>query len=470
MNFKSYSFQVIARILLLAAAMMAFFFALNQEKWYVTTAVSGCLIPVFIFSLIQYVHRFRMELSTFLTAIKNKEYNQYQRWNISNRSYSLSCAFSVISRELQDVRIEKEQHYHYLQAIVGNINTAIISCKASGEIHLFNKSASDLLNIQAIKNFKALEKVHPDLYYVMKILKPGEKRVVDVSLKQGMVKLAVQMKEFKQQEETYRLFALQDIRSELDSQELASYQKLIRVLRHEIMNSATPISSLSEAVYETALDLLNHPDPSGEEFLEELEDLKVSTQTIHTRTKGLLKFIQNYRKLTNIPPSSPETFELKELVDHTLRLLYQNMDSEQIQIKNMVQKMLQVYVDFDQMQQVVINVVLNALQAIPETAKGELNLAGKMVNEDFVILTISDNGIGIKPEDLNKIFIPFYTTKDQGAGIGLSLARQLMKLNNGDIRIDSKPGNGTTCKLWFPVSSSIPKNIDLTKAMYNGKI
>jgi len=175
MNFKSYSLNVVGRIIFLAASMMAFIYTLHQDQWYVTTGVTGLLIPVLIFSLIRYTYRFQKELSFFLMAIRNREYTQYQKEGLTRKRSELENAFHVISKELQNVSIEKEVHYNYLQALVNNINIGIISYLTSGEIQLFNKSASYLLNMPVPKTLKHIEAYHPNLYTLLERANPGKK-------------------------------------------------------------------------------------------------------------------------------------------------------------------------------------------------------------------------------------------------------------------------------------------------------
>ena len=451
MSYRSYQLNILSRIFILAAIMMAFFYALNQNEWYVTTSISGLLIPITIYSLIRYNYRVRKEMSTFISAVKNKEYSHYIKDSTALSISELDYAFHAISREFQNISIEKEQHYHYLQTIVENINTGIISYKKSGEIHLFNKAAKDLLDCIVPSNIQVLKRYQPETYNALIEMNPGEKRVLDIYSANKNRKLAIKAKEFRKRQEIFKLYSLQDISSELDTQELVSYQKLIKVLRHEIMNSATPISSLSEDVFETIQDLIRNQNISQKELYRELEDLRISTQTIHTRTKGLLKFVENYRKLTNIPYPSFKQNSLKEIVDHTLQLLKSEISGKSVKINVKLDRDLQIYCDFDQIQQVIINVIMNAIQALSENncAEGRIEIYSHDYSPDFCSLKIIDNGRGMNTEVLDKIFVPFYTTKKHGSGIGLSVSRQIMKLNDGSIHIDSKKDVGTRCDLMF---------------------
>jgi len=450
MNFRSYSFNIILRILLLAVSMLAFIYALYQDKWYVTSSVTGLLVPVFVYSLINYTYNFRRDLSVFLIAIKNREYSQFQKTSLVNRMSELDKAFQAIAKELQDVSIEKETHYHYLQAMVENIDTGIISYKTSGEIHLFNHAAKKLLNMPVIRNIGTVEKYHSQLYSLIESMRAGEKNVLTLTGRNELFKIAIQVKEFKQYGVVYKLISLQDIRAELDAQELESYQKLIQVLRHEIMNSATPISSLSEAVRESIEELLNRNHLKPDELDEELNDLLISVRTIDTRTKGLLKFVNTYRKLTNIPKPSIDDVDLKELIHHSIRLLDSKIKSNNIRLSiELPEEQLYVQGDFDQIEQVTINILLNAIEAVEDTNNGCIWVDGEKNEQGNIKIRFKDNGKGISNDEIGKIFIPFYTTKKKGSGIGLSFARKILKMHGGDIQLYSKPNEGATCELFF---------------------
>ena len=450
MNFKSFNFNVVVRIIFLAASMMAFFYAFYQDKWYVTTGVTGLLIPLFAYSLIHYINRFRKDLSLFLMALKNREYSQYQKESLTRKTSELENAFHVIAKELQDVSIEKEAHYHYLQALVENINIGIISYKASGEIHLFNKSATRLLNMHVPPHIENIKTYHPKLYGIIDKISSRGKDILTLTREDEILKIAVQVKEFKQQGQNYKLVSLQDIRSELDAQELESYQKLIQVLRHEIMNSATPISSLSEAVKESLEELLDNKEMKPDAIMEELNDLLISIRTINTRTNGLLKFINNYRKLTNIPPPSINQMDLREVVRHSIRLLDNEFKDRNIHIDaNLPDEPLTVKFDFDQISQVIMNILLNAIDAINEKPEGQISVSTEKSGKGSIRIRITDNGKGIMNGEAGKIFIPFYTTKKHGSGIGLSLARKIMKMHRGDIQLYNNSIEGATCELYF---------------------
>jgi len=451
MSSKLYNLNIILYVVLLALDIMAFFYALHQEKWYVTSAVTGAFIPLIVYGLVRYVNRYRKELGDFLLTIRHKDYSRNQNINtLPQGRTDLNYAFHTIMKEIQNVQIDKEAHYHYLRELVGNIETGIISYKADGRIHLLNVTARNLLKIPFIRNISELGKYHPTLYRKIADMKSGERKLYNLQVKNELLRTAIRVSEFKLKDHYYKLVSLQDIRSELDAQELESWQKLIKVLRHEIMNSITPIASLSEASKESLENFMGQTEDSDLSNWEELEDLHLSLNTIHTRTRGLMRFVDSYKKLTNIPQPRMEQIDLVEVVRHALHLLKPEMKKKEVEWKlNLPDFHVYIKGDFDQIQQVIINVLLNALEALDGRKNPIIELSVSEIAGKRIVVEIEDNGKGIDEVEMEKVFVPFYTTKAKGSGIGLSLARQIMRLNNGEVTLLSQKNKGTKCELFF---------------------
>jgi len=452
MNSKAFHWTILLRIVLLFADMLIFTFALQQEQWYVTSAVTGMMMPLMTYGIIHSANRYRRDVSNFLLTIQQKDYMQYQRprYERGQREGDLDYAFHTIAKELKDVRIDKEAHYHHLREVVDHMDTAIISTRADGTIHLLNQAAREMLQIPLLRRIGELERYHPQLHEEISQIGYSQKKLLTLPLKDRVLSLALRSSEFKLQNQRFKLVSLQDIRSELEAREVESWQKLIRMLRHEIMNSVTPISSLSESVKESLDDLLQQKDQLSNAMRSELEDLHLSMDTIHTRTKGLLKFVQTYRKLTNLPQPRLGPVNLSELTRHVLQLLKNELERQNIRVDvQLPDQPPLVQADYDQVEQVVINVLLNAMDAIKSKENPGIEVGLLKPADGQLCLQLSDNGTGIDPEELQHIFVPFYSTKEHGSGIGLSLARQIMKRHQGDIAVRSEKGVGTTCALYF---------------------
>ena len=255
--------------------------------------------------------------------------------------------------------------------------------------------------------------------------------------------------EFKIQENTIKLISLKNITSELNYQELESWQKLIRVLTHEIMNSVTPISSLSNAINETIQENNESRHELAQISDDDFEDIVSSLKTIETRSKGLLRFVSSYKQLTRIPTPDFKLVNLIELLNHCKTLLNQKIKKLNINFSLTAQAdSIKSFVDYDLIEQVVINLLINAIDAVAANINPQIQICVKTTESKTKII-IKDNGKGIKAEDLDKIFIPFYTSKKQGSGIGLSLSRQIMRLHKGNIYVNSAPKKGSEFILEF---------------------
>ena len=267
-------------------------------------------------------------------------------------------------------------------------------------------------------------------------------------LKEGELKnLSLRATEFILKNNHYKIVSIQDIKSELEEKEVESWQKLIRVLTHEIMNSAIPISTLSSVISQMLEDEQGNPLPLSDLEDDISEDVLGGLKTIESRSKGLVKFVDAYKSLTKIDPPKFETVSLKKLVADITKLLKPDLDGRQIELSIEIDKSHKVKGDSELLAQVLINLLKNAMEAL-EDMKGKIAIESKILG-GRTVLALSDNGPGIEPDILENIFVPFFSTKKKGSGIGLSLSRQIMRLHKGSIAVQSKLGVGTTFVLTF---------------------
>ncbi|MFC2097673.1 PAS domain-containing sensor histidine kinase [Bacteroidota bacterium] len=450
MNFKSYRFQVILRVLILGIIIAVFIYAIYQPQWYVASSVSFVFIIFSLIELIRYVEKVNRELAKFLFSIKHKDFTNTYSIKDEGKSFSvLKDAFSEIIGEFQNVRIEKEVHYQYLNSVIDHINIAVICYEKDGNVQLVNNSAMKLFNLPKLLNISSLDTIHPKIYNSLKEIKTGKNELVKVKLHDEIVHLSIHAIELKMLDKHLKLVSIQNIKNELEVHELESWQKLIRVLTHEIMNSVTPISSLSAAINEIILkesgDIkdLNTIDP------EDISDLTNSMRTIETRSKGLLKFISSYKSLTRLPKPEFEEIIVAKLIDNILLLHKKDIENNNIKISiDFIDSRLTINADRKMIEQVLINLLKNAIEILYGKNDGQINVLAHSFNDNTNI-EISDNGPGIDEDRLEKIFIPFFTTKQNGSGIGLSLSRQIMRLHGGSISVNSEPGKGSSFILKF---------------------
>ena len=442
--------KVIIRIILLGILMGSLFFAINKGNWYVATGVIATLIIILLIELFYFIDRSNRDLYNMLLSLKQKDFSQSVATRFSERSFrELEEIFSEIRNVYRDASIEREVHYQYLQFIINHISVTLICFRADGTISLFNPAARKMLGIGAPDNISIIKNINENLYELILRLASGQNELIRLILKGELMQLSVYATEFKLQEVPHKLVSIQNIKHELDAQELESWQKLIRVLTHEIMNSVTPISSLSSAINEMLSDEKGKMKPLSEIPDEDVDDMYSSLRTIEDRSKGLLKFVSNYKDLTRMPQPIFINIKLADLFENVTNLMKKTLDKHKIAFEVFSEGLeLSIYADKDMILQVLINLIVNAKDALDRKTNKKIRMTGFRLGEKTFI-QVSDNGSGIDQESIDKVFIPFFTTKKKGSGIGLSLARQIMRLHKGSIYFTSEEGKGTTFTLEF---------------------
>ena len=351
---------------------------------------------------------------------------------------------------IQQKKSENEVQLLFLGELLRQIKTGIISISEDQKIELVNESALKILGIENLIRVDQIKIMHPNFYEEMINPEKNESNIVEISTGSNNQKLSIQISHFISQGKNMKLISFQDIRSQIEFKEMEAWHQLIRTLGHEILNSVTPISSMTE----TSIMLLEKPDQSPKLLQdlsdENLEKIRNALKTINRRSIGLLEFINNYRKLTRMPVPNFEPVNLSDLVKHVLKLMHSDFENVQVQHSiRMDDSQIICAVDRSMIEQVLINLLRNAIQALDGFDKKHIRIS--LMKKDFEAPTIqiTDNGKGI-PDDLkSKIFIPFFTTKEKGSGIGLSLSRQIMQLHGGSINYIRNNKNETVFSLIF---------------------
>ncbi len=308
---------------------------------------------------------------------------------------------------------------------------------------LYNKAAQDILQIPYMQNINELGKKHLELYDMIHDIKPGEKKLAELDRGFQQLQLTVSKVYFKIKGAGITLVSLQNIGSELSEKEADAWQKLIKVLTHEIMNSITPIVSISSS----SIDLLENHKNINQEVL---KDVKTGLKTIENRSNGLLSFVDVYRSLSRVPQPKIQAITAKQLLENIENLMRKTFSESRINFEILIKEPgLSLKIDPELIEQVLINLVLNAIDAVKDKEDADIRLIADVNEQDQPIILVSDNGTGLDPEIADKIFVPFFTTKKNGTGIGLSLSQQIMKLHSGSISVKTKPGQGTVFILTF---------------------
>lgn len=451
MVFKNYRIRLIIRVFFIATFMFLFLFSISQEKWYVTSAVSLLVVFILLAELIYFIETTNRELSKFLLSIKHNDFTIHYNTDDSRNksSLNLKLIFNEITNEFQNVRIEKELHYQYLQTVFSHSKTAIICFEENGKVQLINEATQKLLGIKRIENIEEIKKNNPILFDSLRNINPTTEKLIKLKINTILVHLSLQCSLFKIKDKSYRMISLHDVKTVLEDQELESWKKLIRVLNHEIMNSVTPISSLSSALNKMLTSKSHEAFNLNKLDAEDTEDLIESLKTIENRSKGLLKFVTNYKKITNLPQPNYTEVNILGLITHISRLLRSKLEEKNIILEISCPENINIRADHELVEQVIINLFLNAIEAVQDQ-KEKTILIQSSIKNDFKIIEIKDNGPGINDEVLEQIFIPFFTTKKTGSGIGLSLSKQIMQIHRGNLSVNSKIDIGSTFILKFP--------------------
>ena len=451
MVYKNFHVNCLARVALLAATICLFFYLLFQTAWYATLLIVGCIALYQIYALIHYVEKTNRDLTRFLQSIKQSDFSQtFTGGGLGVSFAELNAAFTAVTDEFRRARAEKEEHYRYLQTVVQHVGIGLISFQQNGEVQLINTAAKRLLNVPRLKNIRSLESFSKPLVDTLLRLRPGEKALVRVEDHNESVQLAVYATEFKLREQKLTLVSIQNIQSELEEKEMEAWQNLIRVLTHEIMNSITPIASLTATVNDLLTPPPGNQEPGEETSAETMDDVRGALQTIQKRSEGLLHFVEAYRKLTRIPKPHFQIFPIMELFARVQQLMRVQIADKAIHFRmNVEPESLELTADPELIEQALINLLLNAIQAVQDQRDARIELASWMDERGRVIIRVADNGPGIIEEALEKVFIPFFTTKQDGSGIGLSLCRQIMRLHRGTIGVHSQPNVETIFTLRF---------------------
>lgn len=451
MIFRNFRLNVIARVGLLLLLGYAALFVWTQTHFWLVSFWLGLAAFLLTLELIRYVERSDRELVSFLAAIRQYDFsNSYASPRPQASNERLRLALHQIMRVLQRLSREKESNHQYLQTVVEHVSIALICYDASERIALLNSAAKHLLGRPSLHDLPSLHKTDPVLYEALRHVQQGQTTLVKYTRQGSLLTLSLHATSFKLKEVAYTLISLKDIRPELEQQEAEAWQKLIRVLTHEIMNSVIPITNLTEVVNEMLEEKSNGSDRLAALNAEETADLRGSLKTIEKRSKGLAHFVKAYGKLTHLPPPTLQPIAVADLCRRVCQLLTPGLEARHIRLAcPHLPPALTLQADPEQIEQVLINLILNAADAAENETEPTVTVSASRGPDSQVLLHVRDNGPGLQPEALEQIFVPFYTTKPHGSGIGLSLSRQIMRLHHGAVQVQSKPGEGTILTLEF---------------------
>ena len=441
---------VVPRVAMMAATIFLFcFFAFSGGDWIYAIfffAISAYQVKL----LIEYLDRSNENIASFLDSIS------FDDLSYSFKTQSDDPVVQRLHRELNEAmlklrsaRREKDSEFLFFKNIVMHVGIGLIIFKEDGKIEIFNSAARRLLKINRADNISDLKEVSEPLVQVFLKLKTGGRELFRLKIGEDMVQLSIYAIELTLRGENVKLISLQNIQSELEEKEMEAWQNLVRVLTHEIMNSVTPISSLAGIVEE---ELKQHMESQQTDPLtqEQLQDIHLSLQTISKRSEGLIHFVKEFRSLTSIPKPRHAVIHIKTCLEELCMLHRKELMEKDIHLDiSVYPEDLTLSADKNMIEQVIINLLKNAIQSFEDQQNKQIILKAFLTEKSRPVITIRDNGTGIDPEALEKIFIPFFTTKKSGSGIGLSLSRQIMRQHQGTLTVKSTVGKGTEFVMRF---------------------
>lgn len=446
MYLRTFASGLALRILLIIVLIGAITWALPKSGQLALIALLVILLLWRIINLYSYVNVTNRKLVRFLESVRYDDFSVRFAANQDDSTFrELSKQFNDVLDAFRQVRAEKEANSQYLQTIVQHVNTGLLAYDETGRIELINNAALRLLGLYRLKTLKDLQEDNPDLQKLLQEFASGESVLYQAAADR---QLSITGTSIRMRGKLIKLVAIQNIQSELESKELEAWQNLTRVLRHEIMNSVTPIASLVSTMRDIVQQEMEQP---GHGSTETWQDLNEALEVVENRTNGLMNFVNAYRTFTSIPKPNLGSVKVLPLVQRITSLFAPTLREKGIRLTYDIQPDdLDLSMDQDQIEMVLINLIKNAVEILQGRSNGRIEIKSYLdPNTQRATLEVIDNGPGIEPDKLEQIFIPFYTTKEDGTGVGLSLSRQILQLHGGALSVESQLGAGAKFSLVF---------------------
>jgi len=449
MIFKRYEWRLLLRVFFLFITLtVTSLIVVEGTGWFLYLAITVPLVIYEVMDLIRFQKKAQDEVSQFVESIHYRDFSRhFDVRKAPNELKPLRKGFNEINSTFKLISRERETQYHYLQKILELVDTGILSYELeTGETSWINEALKKLISVPYLKTIHSLEKREPALYQDVVNLKPGDSKIITITRNQQLVKILVTASILRSDEKLYKLVAFQNVSEALDETESKAWQKLLNVMTHEIMNSVAPISSLAD----TLKNRLQSPEIANSPVSSQLEDLELGIDTIKRRSEGLLKFTESYRSLNKITKLDLTKILVRNLFENLNSLMRPTLEKKHIELEIILRDpTLAIEADINLIEQVLINLVVNAIEAVKDREEPRIILSAEIQSNNKTLVKVADNGLGMPPELLDKIFIPFFSTRKTGSGIGLSLCKQIMLLHKGNIQVQSTEGMGSAFVMQF---------------------
>jgi two-component system, NtrC family, nitrogen regulation sensor histidine kinase NtrY len=438
MIFKRFLIRVIFHVVLISLSGFLVVWSFSKEGLAVAKFTFIMVWLLLITRLVYYITSTNRTLRTFMESLKYLDTIRMQKGKGKNFE-ELDKLYNEILGIIHKVELEREIDRQYFRNIIEHAGVGILTFNEAGEVEIINAAFMKLLGIKSLTVIDELSDISAQLSEVLGNLRPGSRKLLRINVGNETVGLSLRIAAFRLQGKSVRLAFVQNIQHELEEEELDAWQKLIRVLTHEIMNSVTPVNSLTNTIIRL-FEQEGKPKDPGDIDENTLKNALEGLHSIEKRNKGLIGFVQSYRSLTRIQKPAYSDLSVNELFERVAALIRHDLESKGIKFTVSVHGGdLHLHADEKLVEQVLINLINNAVFAVQSISEPRIHLLARTVQEQLVI-EVGDNGSGIPEEIIGNIFVPFYTTKPEGSGIGLSLSRQIMRVHGGSISVRSKPG------------------------------
>ena len=474
MDFKRFSLLIATRTILVMLALLFLTQAVIHEGYHATTLLLSTVIIIQFFEIIRFISKTNTELVRFFDAVRHADFSQrFELKALGTGFDELGSTFTDILQRIQTVRANQEAELRHSKAIIEHVPVPLLSIDNNGKITLLNNSIRRLFGTNIVTHIDDMAQFNEHFPNKLQGILAGERTLMNITIDDMEHKLIISATEIITATHQETLLSMQDIQSELALAQLQAWQDLVSVLTHEIMNSITPVASLAK----TAVDLVE--DVQGKtqqlsamsnetaqqltkELDEELDDVLAAVKTVARRSDGLMQFVTSYRRLTRLPSPNKKIISVASLFDHVTSLVQQNWQASTIELTcSIMPQTLDIHVDPDMTEQILLNLLLNAEHALmlkqrqvgngieQQTDAPKITLHAFLNVRGHVVIEVADNGKGIEDENMTQIFVPFFTTKKEGSGVGLALTRQVMLAHNGKVSARNNDQGGATFSLTF---------------------
>lgn len=449
MIYRSFNLTLVFRLVVFGTLTASLGILILEKNWLFSVPLL-ILVAIAMIDLLYFMNGINRKVAFFFDAVTNEDTTLHYSESVRTKSLlALHTSLNRLNKHIMEIKIKNEHNERFFREMLKYSATGLIAVDENGYIEQINDSALEIIGFPHIAHMDLLKQKNSELYEQMLLITPGEGRAIKLLVSNELRSLSVKVSLLNFGESHFRLYSIFDIRAELEENELDSWHKLIRVMTHEIMNSIAPITSLSNTL-SRIFTRDNKPLPVCEVTEKHIVNIIHGLEVIENTGKGLMHFVEDYRKLTKIPKPVFKPMQISYWLNAIYLLLKNRFDEEKIEFiiisKGSPEELIG---DEKLLTQVMINILNNAADALKNTTTKKIVIAVSGGSTGKTKISVTDNGIGIAPQEIEKIFIPFYTTKENGSGIGLDLSRKIMRLHKGTITVFSQPEKQTTFTLIF---------------------